>query len=83
MVAAHTPINSALAWGLGLGQERHAGERFAWHWGDNGNWKNFVLIHLASRSAIVLFTNGSRGMNVANRVMTAATESEHEAFLWL
>ena len=84
MFTAHTPINAALSWGAGLGQETHeGGEHFAWHWGDNGSWKNFVLIHPASRSAIVVFTNGSRGLNVANRIMTAATGSEHEAFLWL
>jgi CubicO group peptidase (beta-lactamase class C family) len=83
MFKSHTPINRALSWGLGLGQEEHGGQHYAWHWGDNGSWKNFVLVHPLSRSAIVVFTNGSRGLNVARRVMAAATDGEHEAFLWL
>ena len=83
MFTSHTPINSALSWGLGLGQETHGGDNYSWHWGDNGSWKNFMLVHPATRSGIALFTNGSRGLNLASRVMTAATGSEHEAFLWL
>lgn len=83
MFTSVTPINAALSWGLGLGQENHAGEKYAWHWGDNGNWKNFVLVHPSTRSAVVIFTNASRGLNIARRVVTAATDSEHEAFLWL
>jgi hypothetical protein len=45
--------------------------------------KNFVLAHPASRSAIVAFTNGSRGLNVAQRIATAATGLDHAAFWWL
>ncbi|HKN66736.1 MAG TPA: hypothetical protein VJW73_10685, partial [Gemmatimonadaceae bacterium] len=56
---------------------------YIWQWGDNGSWKNFVLAHPATRSGIVIFTNGSRGLNVAQRVVTAATGSDHEAFWWL
>lgn len=83
MLTSHTPINRALSWGLGLGQETHAGEHYGWHWGDNGNWKNFVLVHPVTRSGAVVFTNGSRGLNVANRVVAAASDGLHEAFLWL
>jgi CubicO group peptidase (beta-lactamase class C family) len=83
MLASQMRINSALAWGLGWGLERQGGEDYAWHWGDNGSWKNFVLVHPASRSAIVMFTNGSRGLNVARGVMRAATGEDHAAFLWL
>jgi CubicO group peptidase (beta-lactamase class C family) len=83
MLAPQVRINSALAWGLGWGLERQGGEDYAWHWGDNGSWKNFVLAHPASRSAIVLFTNGSRGLNVARSVIQAATGEDQAAFLWI
>jgi CubicO group peptidase (beta-lactamase class C family) len=83
MLAPQVRINSALAWGLGWGLERQRGEDYAWHWGDNGSWKNFVLAHPASRSAIVLFTNGSRGLNVARSVIQAATGEDQAAFLWI
>jgi CubicO group peptidase (beta-lactamase class C family) len=92
MLTSQTPIDSALSWGLGWGLERrslttigpHAltpvGTDFIWHWGDNGAWKNFVLAHPTSRSAIVIFTNGARGLNVAQRITTAATGIDHAAF---
>jgi hypothetical protein len=87
MVTAQSRINSALQWGLGIGLEQQfdvaSDPNFLWHWGDNGSWKNFVLAHPETKSAIVMFTNGSRGLNVANRVMTAATGRQHAAFLWL
>jgi len=87
MFTAQSRINSALQWGLGIGLEQQfdvaSDPNFLWHWGDNGSWKNFVLAHPESKSAIVVFTNGSRGLNVANRVMTAATGRQHAAFLWL
>ena len=65
--------------------QQHEGDdgRYLWHWGDNGAWKNFVLIHPSTRSAIVVFTNGSKGLNVANQIMTAATGEAQSAFLWL
>jgi CubicO group peptidase (beta-lactamase class C family) len=83
MRTKQTPINDVLGWALGIGMERQGNEDFLWHWGDNGAWKNFLLVHPASRSAIVIFTNGSKGLNVANRIVTASTGAEHPAFLWL
>jgi len=83
--AARSPDRSQGGLGIGLEQQFDVASdpNFLWHWGDNGSWKNFVLAHPESKSAIVVFTNGSRGLNVANRVMTAATGRQHAAFLWL
>jgi CubicO group peptidase (beta-lactamase class C family) len=83
MLAPHTRINSALSWGLGWGLEQSPKGTFIWHWGDNGAWKNFVMAHPETRSAIVVLTNGSRGLNIARRLLTAATGEERSAFLWL
>ena len=92
MLKTQSPINSAISWGLGWGLERQSltnmgshpqtptATSFIWHWGDNGSWKNFVLAHPATRSAIVIFTNGARGLNVAQRITTAATGIDHAAF---
>jgi CubicO group peptidase (beta-lactamase class C family) len=96
MLTAQIRINSALGWGLGLGIEAPAsraaratgGRRgadlgFVWQWGDNGSWKNLVLAHPASGSAVVVFTNGSRGLNLAQRIVGATTGLAHDLFLWL
>jgi CubicO group peptidase (beta-lactamase class C family) len=85
MTTTATPINAALSWALGWGVERtgHAGRDYLWHWGDNGPFKNFVLVHIPSRSAMVVFTNGSNGLRVAEDILVAATGHEHAAFDWL
>jgi hypothetical protein len=83
MWSTQTRINSALSWGLGWGLESSGGRDYIWHWGDNGNWKNFVLAHPASRSGIVVFTNGSNGMRVCERVVSAAAGVDPLAFAWI
>ncbi|MFN7983700.1 MAG: serine hydrolase domain-containing protein [Vicinamibacterales bacterium] len=81
MSTSQVVLNRAMGWGLGLGIETPAGT--LWHWGDNGGWKNFVLIEPSDGSALLVFTNGSHGMNVAERFVAAATGRDHAAFQWL
>lgn len=83
MMKPYSQVNSALAWGLGWGIEQESSLRYLWQWGDNGGWKNIVMVHPESRSALVVFTNGSKGMRVVERVVRAATGREHVLFLWV
>jgi CubicO group peptidase (beta-lactamase class C family) len=83
MIAPQTRINSVLAWGLGWGLEADAGREYLWHWGDNGTFKNFVLVHLPTRGAIVVFTNGSSGLRIAEHLIASASGHDHFAFDWL
>jgi CubicO group peptidase (beta-lactamase class C family) len=83
MMTPYSRVNSALAWGLGWGIEKESGPRYLWQWGDNGGWKNIVIAHPESRSGLVVFTNGSNGMRVVERVVRAATGREHALFLWI
>lgn len=76
-------INNELAWGLGWGIQEDGGQKHLWQWGDNGEWKNIVMLHPQSASAIVVFTNGDTGMHICERVVTAATGKEQPAFLWI
>ena len=83
MMKPQVRINNELAWGLGWGIQEDEGRRYLWQWGDNGEWKNIVLVHPESASAIVVFTNGDTGMRICERVVRAATGTEQPAFLWL
>jgi CubicO group peptidase (beta-lactamase class C family) len=83
MMKPYSQVNSALSWGLGWGLEQEARRRYLWQWGDNGGWKNFVLVHPESSSAIVVFTNGGNGMRVVERIVCAASGDEQAAFLWV
>jgi len=83
MMKEQVKINNELAWGLGWGIQEDDSWRYLWQWGDNGGWKNFVLVHPASASAIVVFTNEDTGMRVTERVIQAATRRDQPAFLWV
>ncbi|MBN8884291.1 MAG: beta-lactamase family protein [Rudaea sp.] len=78
-----TRIDDALSWGLGWGAQRDAAACRFWAWGDNGAWKNFVLGDPATRSAVVVFTNGSNGMRLAERIVRATSGRDNAAFLWV
>lgn len=81
LTTSRIALNRSMGWGLGLGLETLRGS--LWHWGDNGGWKNFALVEPGEASALVIFTNGSHGMNVAERLVAAATGQDHVAFQWL
>ena len=83
MMTPVSRVNSALSWGLGIGIETIAGKQYLWQWGDNGGWKNFILAHPPSQTAIAVFTNGGNGQRVNERILKAATGFDHPAFLWI
>lgn len=76
-------INEFLGWGLGWGIERYSGKTYLWQWGDNGSFKNFVLVEPSTGDSIFVFTNGAAGSRVYDRVLTHATGHDHPALFWL
>jgi CubicO group peptidase (beta-lactamase class C family) len=72
-----------LGWSLGWGIERFGRQEYLWQWGDNGGYKNFVLLNPVAKSGVFVFTNGDAGMRICDRVVTHATGLEHPAFLWV
>lgn len=83
MIKAFSHVNSALSRGLGWGIEEQDGLRYLWQWADNGGWKNVVIVHPESRSGLVVFTNGDRGMRTVERVARAAMGHKQVLFLWI
>src|SRR5579862_9229165 len=58
-------LSTTLFWGLGWGIQRKGGREELWHWGDNGNFKAFVMAEPKSKSAVVIFTNSANGIDLA------------------
>jgi CubicO group peptidase (beta-lactamase class C family) len=83
MITKQTAINRVLSWGFGWGIESDAGRDYLWQWGDNGTFKNFVLVHLPTRTALMVFTNGSSGLRIAEHLVVSTTAHHHFAFDWL
>jgi CubicO group peptidase (beta-lactamase class C family) len=82
MLTPQTKINSALAWGLGVGLEQEGNENVFWHWGDNGTFKTFMMGDAATRSGVVVLTNAANGHRLWQRIVTEATGRDHAAFLF-
>jgi len=82
MLTSQIEINSALAWGVGVGLQRDSGSKCFWQWGDNGYWKTFMFGDPAARSAIAVFTNGANGHKLCHRIVAQATGRDQPAFLY-
>jgi hypothetical protein len=72
-----------LAWGLGWGLELDPEGPFAWQWGDTSGVKNIFMLHLPSRSGLVVFTNSDAGTKVYRRLVRRTFSREFDAFLWI
>jgi CubicO group peptidase (beta-lactamase class C family) len=82
MMTPQIKINSAISWGLGIGLEIGSKKTSFWHWGDNGTYKAFVYGEPVNRSGVVVLTNSSNGHKLWQRIVAAATGSDHAAFLF-
>lgn len=83
MLKPQTKINDVLSWGIGIGLENQTPNSYFWHWGDNGNFKAFVIGNPAKKWGAVIFTNGRNGHKIWERVVREATNQEFASFFWV
>ncbi len=79
MFAPQTKINGSVSWGIGVGLEIYAGRNHFWHWGDNGNFKAFMMGDIAGGSGLVVFTNAQNGHKLWQRIVTEVMGRDHPA----
>jgi CubicO group peptidase (beta-lactamase class C family) len=68
-----------LAWGLGWGLEESSVGRVAWHWGDNGGFKNYVAVSLPAKRGLVYFTNSDSGLALRDQLVARVLGGTHPA----
>lgn len=74
--AMSSPQNQAdahIAWGLGFGIAKKAPDML-WHWGDNGGYRSFACIDLASGDGGCLFCNGQQGTDLCLHFFDQVTD---------
>lgn len=68
-LAPESRIDDRLGWSLGWGYEKADEGNLFWQWGDDGPFKALVAGSRDSGTAVVVFTNGERGLRVARPVV--------------
>ncbi|QIX60401.1 beta-lactamase family protein [Hymenobacter sp. BT18] len=81
---ALTPTDAHIAWACGVGLVTTSRGPALWHWGDNGDFKNFFLAFPEQQETLVLFTNGANGQRLTNDVLQLFFRpGEYRALQWL
>ncbi len=76
-------LSMSIFWGLGFGIEKTAEGESLWHWGDNGVFKAFFVVRLASKSGVVYMTNSENGLSIGHKILAETLGGEQPAFDWL
>ena len=70
-------------WGLGWGIQGGTQETSFFHWGDNGDFKAFVVGREKQQDAIVIFANSVYGLSIVPDIISAAWNINLPAIAWL
>ncbi|WP_338876414.1 serine hydrolase domain-containing protein [Spirosoma sp. SC4-14] len=72
-----------LFWGLGIGLEQTSTGNYFWHWGDNGDFKCFIMANQDRKDAVIYFANGANGLDFADVIVAQTIGGQHPAFSFL
>ena len=84
MLSPQIKVNSAVSdsvfWGLGWGIEQTNDGPAFWHWGDNGDFKCFIVAFKEAKIGVVFLTNGANGLGIVEDIVLHAVGGNHPAF---
>jgi len=66
-----TEASKHIWWGLGMGLQENETGRWAWQWGDNGDFKGFCIVHPVKKEALVYFTHSNWGLHITRDILNA------------
>jgi len=66
-----TEANNHIWWGLGMGLQENETGRWAWQWGDNGDFKGFCIVNPKKKEALVYLTHSNWGLHITTDVLNA------------
>ena len=72
--------DSSVFWCLGFGA---VDEDYFWHWGDNGNFKAFWLLHPETREGFVYFSNRATGHDLLDPFLKQLTGDDLPLNDWI
>jgi CubicO group peptidase (beta-lactamase class C family) len=75
--------NERVGWGLGWGIQHTCAGDAIWHWGDNGNYRAFVVGYPKEGEGVVIMTNGRNGQRVIGAMLRDIIGGEYPGLDWL
>ncbi len=72
-----------VSWGLGWGLQTTIDGHSFWHWGDNGDFKAFVVAFDRPKLGVVFFANSANGLSIAREVIAEAVGGTQPGLDWL
>lgn len=75
-------LSENLAWGLGLGLQMTGDGKSFWHWGDNDNFKSYIVAFPQQGIGVVYFANGFNGLSLRDRLVQESIGGDQPAFAW-
>ena len=76
-------LSKSVFWGLGIGIQQTADGESLWHWGDNGNFKCYMVIYPKQKVGLVYFANSENGLSVASELIRSALGGDQPALRWV
>lgn len=64
-----TEANNHIWWGLGMGLQENESGRWAWQWGDNGDFKGFCIVNPAKKEALVYFAHSAWSLHITRDIL--------------
>ncbi|MCC3158474.1 beta-lactamase family protein [Hymenobacter sp. 15J16-1T3B] len=64
-----SPADAHISWACGVGLVSTSRGPALWHWGDNGDFKNFFVAFPDRQESVVFFTNGANGLQLTDDIL--------------
>jgi len=83
LLSPQVRVTEAVYWGLGVGLQDMSDGRTFWQWGDDGDFRAFMLGDPAAGRGLVYFTNSRHGLSIGPAVVQLAFGASGPAFDYL
>ncbi|NMM49219.1 serine hydrolase domain-containing protein [Marinigracilibium pacificum] len=69
LVRVDTLNNYTIGWAPGIGTISNTNDKWLFQWGDNGDFKAYLLYNLTQDLGVVYFVNSTKGLSVRNQIV--------------
>jgi CubicO group peptidase (beta-lactamase class C family) len=76
-------VNKRISWTLGLGVDRSLGTPAFFHMGDGPGFKNLAWVEPERKTALVILTNGERGIRLYSWLLRSLLREDPAALYWV